>query len=336
MLFYYGDILTKGRAEWLKKYSGEIAEKCRLVEPAAREMNWHVTVSDYTPQQAWHALREYNEDCRGKDDHMNAVDHAYVNSLLRFLSNTNIPSDEEICEGLRDEGLSEEWLEIWLIDLAGLRRMPQAMHPLVEKLQTDTDYLRERTVDAIVRTGDFRAIDLIDRTFAGDRWDVKLYSTGVPIRFKCARSEEFFLHHLDHEEDATIRTLLCEGLCKQFSKRGVDVVRKEIYSGYDRGMLSLEEMLVDVATVLDIPSVEFALWRLERRAEDERQAKRREQLRESMFLHPGKAKDAEISTAEPEEKSRPIRRNENQAGRNDPCPCGSGKKYKKCCNAPGA
>ncbi|MNO77360.1 hypothetical protein D3C76_684670 [compost metagenome] len=24
-------------------------------------------------------------------------------------------------------------------------------------------------------------------------------------------------------------------------------------------------------------------------------------------------------------------RNENKIGRNDPCPCGSGKKYKKCC-----
>ena len=25
---------------------------------------------------------------------------------------------------------------------------------------------------------------------------------------------------------------------------------------------------------------------------------------------------------------------ENKVGRNDPCPCGSGKKYKKCCGAP--
>ena len=23
--------------------------------------------------------------------------------------------------------------------------------------------------------------------------------------------------------------------------------------------------------------------------------------------------------------------NENKVGRNDPCPCGSGKKYKQCC-----
>lgn len=42
----------------------------------------------------------------------------------------------------------------------------------------------------------------------------------------------------------------------------------------------------------------------------------------------------------PEEKRKEIRKefnrskqakNENKIGRNDPCPCGSGKKYKKCC-----
>ncbi|MFN2257133.1 MAG: preprotein translocase subunit SecA [Desulfuromonadaceae bacterium] len=31
------------------------------------------------------------------------------------------------------------------------------------------------------------------------------------------------------------------------------------------------------------------------------------------------------------EKSRTVVRDENKVGRNDPCPCGSGKKYKKCC-----
>jgi Predicted metal-binding protein related to the C-terminal domain of SecA len=31
------------------------------------------------------------------------------------------------------------------------------------------------------------------------------------------------------------------------------------------------------------------------------------------------------------ETQQPYRRDENKVGRNDPCPCGSGKKYKKCC-----
>ena len=32
-------------------------------------------------------------------------------------------------------------------------------------------------------------------------------------------------------------------------------------------------------------------------------------------------------------KARPIEREAPKVGRNDPCPCGSGKKYKKCCGA---
>ncbi len=31
------------------------------------------------------------------------------------------------------------------------------------------------------------------------------------------------------------------------------------------------------------------------------------------------------------EKKKPVRREEDKVGRNEPCPCGSGKKYKKCC-----
>jgi preprotein translocase subunit SecA len=29
----------------------------------------------------------------------------------------------------------------------------------------------------------------------------------------------------------------------------------------------------------------------------------------------------------------PVKRAADKVGRNDPCPCGSGKKYKKCCGA---
>jgi preprotein translocase subunit SecA len=32
----------------------------------------------------------------------------------------------------------------------------------------------------------------------------------------------------------------------------------------------------------------------------------------------------------PAEKAEPVRRERPKVGRNDPCPCGSGKKYKKC------
>ncbi|MFQ5466231.1 MAG: preprotein translocase subunit SecA, partial [Thermodesulfobacteriota bacterium] len=41
----------------------------------------------------------------------------------------------------------------------------------------------------------------------------------------------------------------------------------------------------------------------------------------------------EEAAADPAEKARPIKRHGEKVGRNDPCPCGSGRKYKKCCGA---
>jgi len=40
---------------------------------------------------------------------------------------------------------------------------------------------------------------------------------------------------------------------------------------------------------------------------------------------------AEAAGSAPGAKRQPIRRSSPAIGRNEPCPCGSGKKYKNCC-----
>ena len=43
-------------------------------------------------------------------------------------------------------------------------------------------------------------------------------------------------------------------------------------------------------------------------------------------------KDAKASSGKEEVKRKPVVKKESEkVGRNDPCPCGSGKKYKNCC-----
>ncbi|WP_415719040.1 preprotein translocase subunit SecA [Maridesulfovibrio sp.] len=54
------------------------------------------------------------------------------------------------------------------------------------------------------------------------------------------------------------------------------------------------------------------------------------EVREDEFQHKEKQSDLEYSDSE-NVKKKPKRRDEPKIGRNDPCPCGSGKKYKKCC-----
>ena len=54
--------------------------------------------------------------------------------------------------------------------------------------------------------------------------------------------------------------------------------------------------------------------------------------RDRKFVESGGGTSPEVrasdGSAAPE--GRPVRRSEPKVGRNDPCPCGSGKKYKKC------
>jgi preprotein translocase subunit SecA len=47
--------------------------------------------------------------------------------------------------------------------------------------------------------------------------------------------------------------------------------------------------------------------------------------RDKAILYDGDFDDADDTT--------PYKRESPKVGRNDPCPCGSGKKYKKCCGA---
>jgi preprotein translocase subunit SecA len=62
------------------------------------------------------------------------------------------------------------------------------------------------------------------------------------------------------------------------------------------------------------------LFRVEIRREEELSA-----------LRPEEPQTMHLSHGEEQAKKEPIRRKMKKIGRNDPCPCGSGKKYKRCC-----
>ena len=61
----------------------------------------------------------------------------------------------------------------------------------------------------------------------------------------------------------------------------------------------------------------------------------RSEVREQEFQHKDETANLQYSGTESGEapKKEPKRRSEPKIGRNDPCPCGSGKKYKKGCGA---
>ncbi len=63
---------------------------------------------------------------------------------------------------------------------------------------------------------------------------------------------------------------------------------------------------------------------LARMEEERRQARERE-------LEQARLGGAAMAAGEADQQAQPLQRQEDKIGRNAPCPCGSGKKYKKCC-----
>jgi preprotein translocase subunit SecA len=102
--------------------------------------------------------------------------------------------------------------------------------------------------------------------------------------------------------------------------------KREGFSLFQSMLLRMRENIFKALTRLRIQ-------RAEEQAEEARQ-REEERLREEL-RHKEAQKNLSYSAAQApqqvESKKQPARRDEPKVGRNDPCPCGSGKKYKKCC-----
>lgn len=87
-----------------------------------------------------------------------------------------------------------------------------------------------------------------------------------------------------------------------------------------------EEMLTDIKheTVRMLSRVEVQ-QNLDRRAEELR--RQQEALRRLRYQHQG----SEDNGGQQAQAARTFKRDKPKVGRNEPCPCGSGKKYKQCC-----
>jgi preprotein translocase subunit SecA len=69
------------------------------------------------------------------------------------------------------------------------------------------------------------------------------------------------------------------------------------------------------------------LWKIELSS---RESDREESQRVQRALPPQPPKQQLTFSGAPKEAPAPVKRTQSKVGRNDPCPCGSGKKYKKC------
>ncbi len=234
-------------------------------------------------------------------------------------------------------GTRDVWLVCAAVRLAGELRLNAAARDIVAHMQHDWELLDVEAQRSLVRIGTDDVIRAIAEVYqpeqVGHPTGFKIYSTGVLGGIRSDLAVETCLRLFEREADLDHKDFLGAALVDHLSAGGARRVLAAVEAG-ELGNES-EAHLPAVCTILGIESPvadrlrkEHEDWLAARKAEDARWEADRAIMQANAARLAAKATKTERP---PLSQPLSIQGKTTDAGRNDKCPCGSGKKYKKCC-----
>ena len=256
-----------------------------------------------------------------------------------------------------------KWLEPLMVKLAGLLRLESAVPLILGKLHEDDDLLAESCVEALSRIATDRVVAAVAEGCAKAERHFRLYATGLFENIHSDFAVQTSLDLMAREKDQDIQRELAHAALSHFADEAVEPVRQLIRSKRIDGELRhLRDDLVVTCTIMEERFPEYDKWRAAGEGEREEHRRQLEAVADdpnaALLWTLERAKDY-LPSDESDEKETavldassveeledngfddkclfdepdvlPIRSERPPVGRNAPCPCGSGKKYKKCC-----
>jgi hypothetical protein len=309
----------------------EILQAPGFLKQLTSELEERLRLATWDADQCWKELERICTEGAGKDvdfGHASRVVEALARNGEKYVDNTL----DLLGKKVEDFTDPMSWLEIFLVMLAREMRLVQAVPLVVKKLHEsdDAEVLWEQCVDALGKIGTDAAAEAVTEGWLESTWDYRLYATSALEKIHSDSTVRTCLELLPQEKDVGIRTKLADVLLSQFAEDAIEPVREMVQKrAFDPVNSDLMSRLAAVSTILGVTFPEYPIWK---REAEERQAKQERRMKEMnrFFQAP-----ASPSPRKPDEvlerKPAPIVRTEKKVGRNDPCPCHSGKKYKKCC-----
>ncbi len=255
-------------------------------------------------------------------------------------------SAARVLELLRREfGHDDEstWMESLAVDLAGRMRLKEAVEPIAAKMPQLNEIVVGECIDALAAIGGDGAAEAVRAVWSEIDLDFTDYAVTTLGKVRSDASVRICRELLERERDRSLKTQLADSLLRQLAAESIEPVRRLVLTNdYDSGYANLKMHLVTVATMMEETFPEYAAWERETARQFIRQEKeQRERWGWLQRLNlPASPRDepAERGSSWQDAPIRdhgqtaaPFMRDEDRVGRNDPCPCGSGKKFKKCC-----
>jgi hypothetical protein len=276
--------------------------------------------------------------------------------LHRCAASTNFPPNEidelsVLCEGLGVRGaISLEKLTAWLdavtIDprkfgsfelyrggaaLLILKHGHQvpSIDTLLKLYQIDWDWYNEEISEVLFCAGNSTTLQILLEKYPELPWDVRLHLTGVFEKLRFPKHEAALIEIAANEPDGDLRADLGHTLVIYGSEATIPMARKiakELPEGGER------DALIDALCIYDLLAGEATAKtrrHLEQMRQDRMQSRTNYHLRARDLspMSPAESTHAALDSNSILQFVRP----KPIVGRNDLCPCGSGKKFKKCC-----
>jgi|GEM_PF-3500373 len=333
--FSKSDVNTKFHLQQILLYSD-----LRLLKPYLEEMErdafWNmrlqdrIKIADMSNEELVDSFEAFIRNSYGK--YINEINPFHGDELVRELSGRQCIDPDHVLQRLDAYSPDDEgYGTIYYAQLVGEMKLAAAIPQLCSFLGAEDDLLPVKAGESLVRIGTPAVVSALkEQYFASPAEYYRLYASDVFGHIKLPESEQALLELLPAEEDLTYATRLADGLCQLGSAKGFSRVQSMVEEGYDRGHLSLTNSLYAYCVISGTEPPLLPKWKREIEAEAQRLAAREEEVN-------GMARDISPRSADKRLPgsgfgfgSEPYI-NTNKVGRNDPCPCGSGKKYKKCC-----
>ncbi|HEV3260421.1 MAG TPA: SEC-C metal-binding domain-containing protein [Gemmataceae bacterium] len=334
-------LLCSANPQLIAPRADEILQAPGFLKELVPEFRERLRLAAWDADQCWKELERTCAEGVGKH-YSSDVDFGHASRVVEALARQAEKYVERILDllGKQVEDFETDpmtWLEIFLVMVAGEMRLEQAVPLIVKKLHIMGDVLSEQCVEALGKIGTAAAAAAVAEGWLESEWDYRLYATSALEKIHSDTTVRKCLELLPQDKELDIRTKLADALLAQFADEGIEPVRQMVQKrAYDPASGDLMRKLVAVSTVLGVTFPEYPIWK---REAEEKWAKQERRMKEMLAFFQAPAKPALPPKSVPakerddflERKHTPFLRTEKQVGRNDPCPCGSGKKFKKCC-----
>jgi hypothetical protein len=325
-------------------------------------------MSGWSAETCWNALLNYCEPNEDKNN-IEEFDLGHANRIVEALSRQSHEYQGEIVAILVEQARdrlhdARKWLQPLMARLAGDIRLQAAIPLLVGNLGHPDSFLSDQSMFALAQIGGEAVVSLVCDQFPRASRDFRLYASDLLSMIHLDVTVERVLALLPAETDLAIQLNLCEALIHHFSFEGIEPTRQLIKRHeLTSDLRTLRSILIATCKIMETRFAEFDVWEAEAKTDNEKEWARTEELRKLAFEAGGdyvllvqklkaevakneaRLKELEAEVAETQKRladyasARPLparpegssSKRLSRIGRNDPCPCGSGKKFKHCC-----